>query len=270
MDAFAGGEPASDIGEFLTGPLPLHHARVPFAIAWTPKAGCTSLTKWFLFHSGELAQALDHHRWVHRYRIEVFQGRPGYADEWFEIVEGRTRPIFKLVRNPYDRAASAYLHTLRALSKVRGDREPGLARAARQMLARSGSSTRVSFRQFITALSESKRQSRAINPHLDPQYRTGEDALITRILKLETFEAETRGLEAQYGLTAAPFDVITRSSHHRPKSSAEPGSLADAELDDDALHGENTPAYDAFYDRSLRNFISELYSEDFARYGYAT
>lgn len=243
---------------------------MPFAIAWTPKAGCTSLTKWFLFHSGELAQALDYHRWVHRYRIEVFQGRRGYADEWFEILEGRTRPTFKLVRNPYDRAASAYLHTLRALSKNRGDREPGLARAARRMLARSGSSTRASFRQFITALSESKSESRTINPHLSPQYRTGEDVLITRILKLESFEAEIRALEAQYGLPPAPLDIITRSSHHRPKSSSEPGSLADAELDGDALHGESTPAYDAFYDRPLRNLVSDLYSEDFARYGYAT
>jgi hypothetical protein len=269
MDAFAGGEPVSDIGEFLRGPLPLHHARVPFAIAWTPKAGCTSLTKWFLFHSGELAQGLAYHRLVHRYRIEVFQARPGYVDEWFEMVEVRTRPIFKLVRNPYDRAASAYFHTLRALAKSRGDREPGLARAARQMLALSGLSTRVSFRQFIAALSESKRQSRPINPHLDPQYRTGEDVLIARVLKLESFEPEMRALEAQYGLAAAPLDIITHSSHHRSKSPVEPGSLADAALDDDALRGEEAPAYDAFYDRPLRELVSKLYADDFARYGYA-
>src|SRR6476660_6915786 len=68
--ASAGSDEHSDL---LMRPLPLHHERVPFAVAWTPKAGCTSLVKWFLFQTGDLEKALDYDKWIHRYRVKVFQ-----------------------------------------------------------------------------------------------------------------------------------------------------------------------------------------------------
>ncbi len=42
-------------------------------LGFSPKAGCSVAVKWFFYHQGLLDEALAYHRWVHRYRQDVFQ-----------------------------------------------------------------------------------------------------------------------------------------------------------------------------------------------------
>ncbi len=100
---------AANANELIRRNTPLHDDRLPFILVFTPKAGCTSLLKWFLFQTGELAQARAHATWLHRYRIGVLQARAGYREALAQkIVRGDT-PVIKLVRNPYHRAVSSFL-----------------------------------------------------------------------------------------------------------------------------------------------------------------
>src|SRR5437763_451410 len=123
-----------DMAHWVKGRLPLHNERMPFAFAWTPKAGCTSLTKWFFFQIGELDAALKHHPWVHRYRREIFEARRDYRTKWLEILSKRDKPVFKLVRNPYDRAISSCRHVVAALTQPRKHGSPRRVAAASAML----------------------------------------------------------------------------------------------------------------------------------------
>jgi hypothetical protein len=259
----------SDTTGLLVGPMPFHHESLPFAIAWTPKAGCTSLAKWFLFQTGDLAKALEYHNWIHRYRVEVFQRRHGYKTELAEIITRHSKPMFKLVRNPYDRAVSSFLAVLDAMEERRLKRGRHLPLVARGLLVEAGCGTTISFRQFLEALRSADLKHNKINPHIDLQYRDGEKAIVTRIIKLEDFEQEIRTLEGEFALAASPLELITRSRHHRQKQDGQAGSLAETQFAPVSIPHEETPSYDAFYDEHTVGLVRDVFDDDFAAYGYS-
>jgi hypothetical protein len=249
--------------------MPLHHPRVPFAVAWTPKAGCTSLTKWFLFHTGDLTEALQHAKWIHRYRIEVFEARDGYGAELLDLVSTGSKPLFKLVRNPYDRAVSSFLHVLAAMEQRRLNRGRRLPLRAQAMFTEAGFGTAISFRQFLETMKSNGLRDNRINQHLNPQYRRGEESMVSRFIRLENFDNEIRALEREFALAVSPLDLITRSAHHRRKSNGKGECLADTVFEPGSIMREETPAYESFYNERTRTLVRELYDDDFGHYGYA-
>jgi hypothetical protein len=70
----------------------LHAPDFPLVLLFTEKAGCTSLTKWFLFHIGKLDEATDYHPWVHRYRKNVLCQQRGYKQEAMRLLHWRKKP----------------------------------------------------------------------------------------------------------------------------------------------------------------------------------
>ena len=44
-----------------------------FIFAWTPKGGCTTVTKMVFDAMGILDEALEYHPWVHEYRSKVLK-----------------------------------------------------------------------------------------------------------------------------------------------------------------------------------------------------
>jgi Sulfotransferase family len=261
----AGSDEHSDL---LVRPLPLHHERVPFAVAWTPKAGCTSLVKWFLFQSGDLEKALQYDKWIHRYRVKVFQRRDGYKTELLELVANRRKPVLKLVRNPYDRAVSSFLHVLDAMAEYRLKRGRRLPLVAAAMFNDAEFGTAISFRRFLETLKSVDLRHNGINPHINPQYRRGEESILARIIKLESFAAEIRSLESEFALAQAPVELITHSAHHRRKQDGQCMNLADKVFEPGTISHDETPAYSAFYDEATRGLVGDLYRDDFANYGY--
>jgi hypothetical protein len=69
---------------------PLHHAGFPVTVCWSAKAGCTTMLKWFLHHTGLLgaAEAL-------RSQPKTGWPRGNKPDENHE--PSRCRPVFPAV-----------------------------------------------------------------------------------------------------------------------------------------------------------------------------
>jgi len=77
---------------------------------WTPKAGCSIMVAMFL-DSMDIRQNINYTGFVHTYRNEVFHLRYGHAT--MEELLDTSWYKFKVVRNPYDRMISSYMHVMK-------------------------------------------------------------------------------------------------------------------------------------------------------------
>lgn len=253
--------------------LPLHDPGFPLVLLFTEKAGCTSLTKWFLFHVGLLDEAVRHHRWVHRYRTEVLNRQPGYAAAAASLIRSGAKPVVKLVRNPYNRAASSFLHTLRNSSLRHGDgwQRELIATARRRAGKPAAAVPALSFRDFLRFVAVSGTERSQINGHIARQYLAGEEAYIGRIIRLERLFEDIRGLEREYGLPESPLEALSESGHHRSPARRRRAGACRADVEFTAhqvRRGRRLPAYDSFYDEECRRLVREAFAADFAAYGY--
>jgi hypothetical protein len=76
---------------------------------YTPKAGCTSAVTMFLADMG-FRKNKEYHMWPHAFREEYFYKRCGTATPC--MFESKYWYRFKIVRNPYDRAVSSFIHIM--------------------------------------------------------------------------------------------------------------------------------------------------------------
>lgn len=248
----------------------------PLVLLFTPKAGCTSLTKWFLFHLGKLEEATDYHPWIHRYRLNVLCRQLGYKEEALRLLHGREKPVVKLVRNPYSRAVSSFLSIL---NKLHGRAPTGWARelivAARTRAGKPvGDATALSFHDFLGFVAANGTQGQQINSHIARQHTAGEERWGGRIIKLEQFSAGIRQLESEHGLAQSPLDLVTRSQHHRlanQNGATAPVWSADLEITTGQVRQfrkDGIPSYDTLYDEKSRRLVRECFAADFEAYGY--
>lgn len=252
---------------------PLHAPEFPLVLLLTEKAGCTSLTKWFLFHVGKLEEAARYHPWVHRYRIGVLYQQPGYDWQALRLFAFRSKPVIKLVRNPYSRAVSSFLSTL---SIAHGSNAKSwatdLVAAVRAHAGKPAAPVpAMSFRDFLRFLAVNGTERSQVNGHVASQYVAGEEARIDRIIKLEQFVDEIRRLEAEFKLPEAPLDRVTTSRHHRTRGRDDrPVSAAgpDVEFTSQQVRTGATPLYEAMYDDETRRLVRECFAQDFRAYGY--
>ncbi len=262
----------------LTGRQPLHAPDFPLALLFSPKAGCTSFTKWFFFQTGKLEEALAYAAWIHRYRTDVWMRQKGYAAESLRLLQTRERPIVKLVRNPYDRAVSSFLHTVRGAGHSSGGTgwERLLVQAIRERAGRpNGEVLRLSFRDFLRHVAAVGTAVGKINGHVARQYLPGEEAFISRVIKLENFVPEIRRLETEYGLREAPLEELSSSVHHI--SSGDQTAVgafssrrapADMQIGRSRVLRSDLPSYGDFYDAETERLAHECFAADFEHYDY--
>jgi hypothetical protein len=77
---------------------------------FSPKAGCTAAVTMFLNHMGFVQNEI-YSVWPHLFREEYFYKRCGFANPC--MYESPDWYRFKVVRNPYDRAVSSYIHVMK-------------------------------------------------------------------------------------------------------------------------------------------------------------
>jgi hypothetical protein len=217
---------------------------------WSPKAGCTIATKMFFRHMGILDEALAYNKWVHEYRMNVFYKNHPVTIE--DLINNNIY-LFKIVRNPYQRVVSSYIHTMKY---------PAMHEIIKEKLW--GWNADISFNKFVRFLEK-------IDIHnCDPHYRLQkkffeyrDDLNYNLIVKLEDLAA---GVDKVNVLAGVNFnlDGLT-SGHHILKSDEVDKSVSSTKW---SRIRDSIPSYEHFYTKELYERVFNIYKDDFLAYGY--
>jgi hypothetical protein len=290
----------------LERPVPVYSDALDVAVLWSAKAGCTFAIKWIWYHEGRLDEAAAFHPWPHLYRQRVYYRRPGYHEQLRRIPSLGPRCV-KFVRDPYRRAVSAYLHVSELATNTESprlrpflrdsltrlgrlgrqpagirqalhswflearlldrQRRPPLLRDLSSYLERPvGPGHAFTFREFVSYLGSVDLD--VANTHFrrqsTPYERAGCVPDIT-VLRIEESRERLPLIEDALGLGRSDHDLLLQSAHHTRRQTG------DRFVGDDAFGSGRAmpvPDADAFYDAALRSAVTQLYAEDFDRYGY--
>lgn len=240
-----------------------HYAKeFPIILFWSQKSGCTSLVKWFFDQIGLLDKAISYNPWVHHYEFEIYNQNEVLMKELREHLYQHKKKGYKLVRDPYKRAVSAFLmmlgentfwHTI--LGDVRehlyGDRE---------------SRKRLAFTDFLRYVKETGPGVTLIDGHFAQQYIEGEERFVNKYIYLERFMEQLAELEEVYGLKKTDPRNFSESPHHFAPAMIHKGDYAEADIFDPLF--PKLPTYDSFYNKETRQLVREIYAKDFEMYGY--
>jgi hypothetical protein len=254
----------------LKSPIPLFYQPKNLGLLWSAKAGCTFAIKWFFNQIDLLDFALFYNPWIHNFR-DVFTSSSKYQEYFVnqesikELLEGEMK-IVKVVRNPYDRVVSSYIHVIKYLNGF-----PIFQRQISKFLGRKISNkVTFSFREFIDYL-ETKDLQYA-NIHFSLQRHPGEKFGIFKpqfIVHLENSYEQLAQIELELNLKQSNFHLFRESLHHTHRNSLlELENYADQRLPSATLRNTIIPASKNFYDANLKAKVAKIYRVDFETYGY--
>jgi hypothetical protein len=235
---------------------PLIYPEKKICLFFSAKAGCTFATKWFFYQQGLLDEALAYNKWVHEYRRNIYNKTATYKKELNHVNSSKYIRI-KLVRSPYQRAVSSYIHAVMH-NHINTEITEFLARPLTQ-------EHRFSFEEFISFLEETGVQD--CNPHNRVQALQVElqnKLSFSYIIKLENSYADFKDIENKFNLKISDFETLSESHHHRKKISSE-------EFNGDKILGRINKyffEYASFYNKTLKNQVAKLYACDFSQYQY--
>ncbi len=204
-------------------------------MSWSAKAGCTIAVKMFFHNMGILKDALRYHHWVHRYRGRVFYKKFGNptTEEW----NSPNYFKFKVVRNPYTRAVSSYIHAVN-FSNFKG-----------------------SFALFTRRLLNKRfKRPSDISQHWAKQSKE-DPKIFNKIVYLENFDSDMEDVNSLTGL-----NYITKfiSDHHLRKTKGI--KFVGRKVFRPTVH--SIPEYKYFYNQRILDRVTELYYDDIMAYGY--
>lgn len=216
-------------------------------LEWSAKSGCSVGSMMFFRHMGLLEEAKNQSKWIHDYRINTFYPKHGLATYGDMLDPGFIK--LKIVRNPFDRAVSSYIHTMlfsnAEISSITGEQRPDM--------------TFCEFLRFLLTLDISK-----CNPHYRSQFRPYEadGVVFDHILHIERFSEDVAKVNELTGLS---FDVKGLSSRHHVNSRgvSSPGAF---NMKWSLLWP--IPSYPSFYNSETERLVARLYEKDFLLYGY--
>ncbi|KRF18676.1 sulfotransferase family 2 domain-containing protein [Paenibacillus sp. Soil787] len=238
-------------------PSPYSHMNFPIILYWSPKAGCTTLLKWFLYQADLLDVALEYHPWVHQYEVFI-KSKPEYIDELLSSLP--YKDSYKLVRNPYTRAVSGFLMLFTYMDTI-------LQSVKEHLYNDPHSPKGLSFKQFLYYLKDLGVGHGHIEFHFAMQYREGEEHYIDQYIYLENLSDELAKLERKYSLKKSNLSDLSNSHHHFSSLMTHRGNFANVSFTDPAF--PKLPTYSSFYDYEAIQLVRELYKKDFEKYGYS-
>ncbi len=231
------------------------------AVLWSAKGGCTFAAKWVFYQLGLLDEALKYSSWIHHYRVRVYCHSEHYAQSVRDASVGKYRYV-KVVRNPFVRAVSSYLH----LIKTPGAKD--FHAPVDQYFGRDIDEG-LSFEEFVGFLENI--DIHACDIHYQAQvHRLELDGLIAidRVVKLDDGLDEFIAMEQSFGFEPAPLGEL-RTSHHNTGRNSSTDFVGRKRLKQNSVSDEY-PEYQVFYDADLQRRVAAIYSEDFKRYDYST
>jgi hypothetical protein len=248
----------------MRSPTPLFSSQHQLAVFWSAKAGCTFICKWFFYQIGLLDTALSFNPWVHHFRINTFYKQDRYKKSICELLDGQVR-IIKLVRNPYARAVSSYIHAIRTQYDDKNIRK-FFGYSSKQEYE-------FSFRDFVAFLKTTDLLS--CDEHHGVQTHLSEQRGLIKpyyIIKLENSFSQLKLIEKKLGLLESNLLSLRESEHHtvRQKTKDFVGDIPFNYQNSISGNFRNFPSHECFYDYSLMKEVANLYRVDFQLYGYDT
>ncbi|MEH6515827.1 MAG: sulfotransferase family 2 domain-containing protein [Halioglobus sp.] len=240
---------------------PLFLENKDVAVMWSAKSGCTFAVKWFFSQRGQLSEAIAHSSWIHDYRTQVYRKSDQFMAGVHRAEYGKMRYV-RLVRNPFSRAVSSYLHMVRTV----GDH--AFHRPLNEFLGRDVEDqpglTFVEFCEFLLATDVAR-----CDIHYKQQAHILETSgliAIDDVVHLESLESEWGPLIRRYKLAPASIAELSQSHHNTKRASSEQfvGDTPFLRTEEDVY-----PAFNAFYNEQIMEKVVAVYAEDFARYGYS-
>jgi hypothetical protein len=245
--------------------LPLVEESFPVVCCWSPKAGCTTVLKWFLKHTGKLEEALRYNAWPHNYRMERLFQQPGYERLCRRAVRSDRFRVIKVIRDPAQRVVSAYLHYLRVApqgwhGEVMLDNwkaEHGL-----------GSQEGYSFRQFLQFIHDIDDFGSLRDPHLRPQYNYAYDPHVDDIIPLENIAIRLAETERLCGLPHVDIQALSESAHHNHPSSSHrwPSDASSLPATVKTLDELGVPSAALLLDNETIPLVQKIYACDYRAY----
>ncbi|MCS1351060.1 sulfotransferase family protein [Mechercharimyces sp. CAU 1602] len=240
---------------------PLYNKHLPLVIFWSPKSGCTTITKWFFYQIGLLDTALRYDPWIHRYRGVYYGKNPHYLKELKESLSSGVKKSYKLVRNPYTRAVSSYLHACQHRVEWREMNQ--------YINGEEISQQGISFKEFLYYVKYKGPSKHVIDAHISRQFMEGEKKWVRDYIYLENLSQELRKLERIHQLKQSPIMRLAQSHHHRKRKPV-------SKMNDHLATQKNTPhslpeiipAYRSFYDQEAIALVQKIYRIDFEIYRY--
>mmetsp|Transcript_4795 Transcript_4795/g.7870 ORF Transcript_4795/g.7870 Transcript_4795/m.7870 type:complete len:278 (-) Transcript_4795:109-942(-) len=234
---------------------------------FTPKAACTVAVEIFLNEMG-IKYGQNYTDFVHNYREQSFYKYAGivskaelYSRDWYK---------FKVVRNPWDRAVSSFIHVMKYYRK---DYFGHKFKAER---GRHGHGN-VTFEDFLEIALESQISGRSLKAggHAELQVRdlewkawlNGVD-IYDKIVHAEEFSKELEEVNSETQRTH--FTVLPDySKHFIIKNEAYNGSYCGNQTWRNLLNQTGgIPSYENFYNEKTINLVRKAFYKDIVVYGY--
>ncbi|MCA9370488.1 MAG: sulfotransferase family 2 domain-containing protein [Candidatus Peregrinibacteria bacterium] len=242
-------------------PFPLCSQALKLCIVYSAKSGSLYALEWFLRQHNLYEGAHKSYSWLHRYRTNILENDEAYLNALRNVTQ-ETHTIIRVVRDPFARAVSSFLHCIRHI-----ERKPEMLPLPLQ----NGLGTTLTFRQFMHALLEIDLKT--CNAHYRVQTREVERSGVLApdiLIRVEEIEEGFRTVENILGLPHMTIDHAPTSRHRNTYRSSVPGQCAaDIQISRDILKHHGSPWYTDFYDQELISMVQDLYQEDFIRFGYS-
>lgn len=236
--------------------LPLIYPEKKICLFVNEKAGCTFAIKWFFFQQGLLEDALAYDAWIHKYRYDIYYKQDKYRLNFLSI-RSRKYSRIKLVRSPYQRAVSSYIHAIK--TNYAG-------KELSEFLGREITHFKTfTFEEFVAFLEQTG--VRKCNPHHRIQAETAElngSLKIDRVIRLENANPEFRRLEDDFCLKASDLESFSQSLHHRKRVVSDE-YCGDKEY---PKREQTFSQYQSFYNDDLMRKVADIYACDFRQYNY--
>ncbi len=246
-------------------PEPIVDSRHKVVLLWSAKAGCTFAVKWMLGHMGLLQEALAHHRWIHNYRAhKLYKSAAHKASIQDFVDEPAAYRAVKIVRNPFKRALSSYIHASQC-----GYEDVHMARFLKRAV---DADNRYSFREFVAYLETIDLNACNVHHRLQTHRLERAFAPGTRfVIDLDHSMILLPGLERLLRLRRSNLSRYRKSHHHtQPSKRIATEFSADSLLRVTLESKRDLPGYRHFYDADLERRVYDLYAEDFLLYGFST
>jgi hypothetical protein len=245
-------------------------------IDWTPKAACTKVVEMF-WNEMNITRGIHYpeNAFVHNYR-PGFYLRCGTISQ--DMLDSPNYYKFKVVRNPFNRAVSSYLHIMKNALEMLQEEEDK-SRKGRQ--SENSTMANLSFEDFLSFYIErvQPRSSNVRNSaqiHFRPQSSKDEvqrfknikqKAIFNRIVHLEKFEEEISLVNKDTNMN---YSFPEGFDGHVIKKFAQTDDYRGNWTFSDLMKNEGIPEnYGKFYNRKTKKMVADIFLNDLKVYNYS-